>query len=99
MKWHKLTIFGAIFLFCGVFSIATFAQQATVNLSTTITGNQEQPRVLYIVPWQSVNDSELEDMTIQSQLNVVFGHVEKIELQRELSFMKELAKKAEASQN
>jgi phosphoglycerol transferase MdoB-like AlkP superfamily enzyme len=28
-------------------------QDATISLQTTITGNQEQPKVLYILPWQS----------------------------------------------
>ena len=26
--------------------------EATVTLRATVTGNQEQPRVMYIVPWQ-----------------------------------------------
>jgi len=41
---------------------------------------------------------ELENQTIQSQLDIVFGHVERIELQRELQFMEQIetaAKKAE----
>jgi len=40
----------------------------------------------------------LEEQTIQSQLDIVFGHVERIELQRELQFMEQIetaAKKAE----
>jgi len=48
--------------------------------------------VLYIVPSQAVNDSELENQTIQSQSDIVFGHVEQIELRRELSYTKQVAK-------
>lgn len=69
---------------------AAHAQDDTVNLSTTIRGNQEQPKVLYIVPWKAVDDSELENQTIQSQLDIVFGHVERVELQRELTYLKNL---------
>ncbi|MGI1679606.1 MAG: hypothetical protein K6L75_12775 [Cellvibrionaceae bacterium] len=94
MKWQKVTICGALFLFISTFFHVSHAQEATVNLSSTIVGNQEQPKVLYIVPWKSVNDSELENQSIQSQLDIIFGHVERIELRRELSYMKELSKVA-----
>jgi len=97
LKGHKLTILGL--LFTGFFApFHGYSQEATVDLSTTIVGNREQPKVLYIVPWKAVNDSELEEQTIQSQLDIVFGHVERIELQRELQFMEQIetaAKKAE----
>ncbi|GAB1260884.1 hypothetical protein [Aurantivibrio plasticivorans] len=95
MKWQKLTILGAFFAALLAVVMPSLAQDNTVSLSTTITGNQEQPRVLYIVPWRSVNDSELEESTIQSQVNLVFGHIEKIELQRELSYMENLEKKTQ----
>jgi glycerol kinase len=36
-------------------------QQDEVKLGTTIIGNQEQPKVLYIVPWKAVNAAEVED--------------------------------------
>ncbi|MGH1470454.1 MAG: hypothetical protein ACRBCS_04630 [Cellvibrionaceae bacterium] len=94
MKWQKVTFCGALFLFASTFFHVSYAQEATVNLSSTIIGNQEQPKVLYIVPWKSVNDSELENQSIQSQLDIIFGHVERIELRRELSYTKELSKLA-----
>jgi len=94
MKWQKVTICGALFVLISVFFTAANAQEATVNLSSTIVGNQEQPKVLYIVPWKTVNDSELENQSIQSQLDIIFGHVERIELRRELFYMKELSKLA-----
>ena len=89
LKGHKLTILVALFL-----SLPCTAQEATVNLSSTIVGNREQPKVLYIVPWKAAYDSELEEQSIQSQLDIVFGHIERIELQRELQFMEQIAKTA-----
>lgn len=86
----KLTISAAVM----ATSISVYAQEAEVNLSSTVIGNQEQPKVLYIVPWKPVGDSELEDQTIESQLGIVFGHVERVELRRELKYTEQLAKKA-----
>ena len=96
-KGHKMTIFACLL---GAFFQGSTAvsQEATVDLSTTIVGNREQPKVLYIVPWKAVNDSELEEQTIQSQLDIVFGHVERIELQRELQFIEQIEKTAKKAE-
>lgn len=93
LKGHKLTILVAFFA-SFLIAVPSFAQEATVNLSSTIVGNREQPKVLYIVPWKAAYDSELEEQSIQSQLDIVFGHIERIELQRELQFMEQIAKAA-----
>lgn len=88
---NLLTIFAAVFAFSSV----VVAQQAEISLSSTVIGNQEQPKVLYIVPWKPVGTSELEDQTIESQLDIVFGHVERVELRRELKYTEKLAQNAE----
>jgi len=59
-------------------------REANINLQTTVTGNQEQPRVMYILPWQSPLSPELEMEMLSSQEDAVFGHVEREELTREL---------------
>jgi hypothetical protein len=64
------------------------SQDAEVNLGSTIIGNREQPKVLYIVPWKAVDAAEVDSHIIQSQLDDVFGHVEPIELRRQLHYMK-----------
>lgn len=98
MKWRKLTIFvcaSLTLLADAVFGQDTSSsqgQQDEINLGTTIIGNQEQPKVLYIVPWKPVNAADFEDQTIRSQLEMVFGHVEPAEQRRELKYLKELAK-------
>lgn len=58
--------------------------EATVSLQTTVTGNQEQPRVLYILPWQSPLSGDIEFQTLSSQQDDVFGHLEREELRRSL---------------
>lgn len=57
---------------------------ANINLRTTVTGNQEQPRVMYILPWQSPLSADLEMEMASSQQEAVFGHIERDELQRQL---------------
>lgn len=59
-------------------------QDATISLQTTITGNQEQPKVLYILPWQSPQTANVDFEPLDNQLKAVFNHVERDELRREL---------------
>ncbi|RYY73569.1 MAG: hypothetical protein EOO52_16240 [Gammaproteobacteria bacterium] len=59
-------------------------QDATISLQTTITGNQEQPRVLYILPWQSPTTTNVDFESLDNEQKAVFGHVEREELRREL---------------
>jgi len=59
-------------------------QDATITLQTTITGNQEQPRVLYILPWQSPTATNVDFESLDNEQKAVFGHVEREELRREL---------------
>lgn len=99
-KGQKVTIFASAGLLFLLMSAGLSAQEeateqsgrqeARVNLSTTIVGNQEQPKVLYIVPWQAVDATELESQNIRSQIDIVFGHVERVELRRELNYLEKL---------
>lgn len=59
-------------------------QDATINLQTTITGNQEQPKVLYVLPWQSPQMAVVDFEPLDNQQKAVFNHVERDELRREL---------------
>jgi len=70
---------------------AGWAQQATVNLGATVTGNQEQPKVLYIVPWQAPQGPIEFSQGFNNQLEQVFSHVERVELQRELHYRQQLS--------
>jgi hypothetical protein len=65
-------------------------QDATINLQTTITGNQEQPRVLYILPWQSPTAGSVDFESLDSEQKAVFGHIEREELRRELESSDEI---------
>jgi hypothetical protein len=60
-------------------------QQATLNnMQMTVTGNQEQPRVLYILPWQSPATTDVDFEPLENEQKAVFSQVEREELRREL---------------
>lgn len=64
------------------------AQSAVINIDETVTGNQEQPKVLYIVPWKTAADSfDFEQSLTQQTTNSVFQHLERDELKRQLEYL------------
>jgi len=91
-------------LFCilMILSISTVAQNQrgastqdseVVNLSDTIVGNQEQPTVLYIVPWKPAEDTTILYLPLSSKaMEHIFGHVERVEHQRQVQFIDQLDK-------
>lgn len=64
--------------------------EASISLRTTVTGNQEQPLVMYILPWQSPDNPEFDLEMQSSQAEAVFGHIEREELNRQLDSAGEL---------
>ena len=60
------------------------ADSAIVTLQSTITGNREQPKVLYIVPWQAPDGPESLRQGFQSDLDELFRPVERAEFLRQL---------------
>ena len=62
------------------------ARQAStvIELESRVTGNKEQPQVFYVVPWQSPDSPRPDYDPLGSQLQQVFGHLEREELKREL---------------
>ena len=87
-------------IFVGLVSVlmsysANAQDDEVVNLGATITGNQEQPTVLYIVPWKQTSDSSLLSQGLESRLSDVFDHIERSEHQRELKYIDALAAKQE----
>jgi hypothetical protein len=80
----------------GVLALSVSAQaQDDSRLESIITGNQEQPQVLYIVPWQTPDSPTLKYDVINNQTNAVFEHLERSELLRELKYLPPLQDLAE----
>ncbi len=57
---------------------------------TEITGNQELPRVLYIVPWQKSDPGELLDRPLNSLLDEVLAPVDREEFIRQVDYYGDL---------
>lgn len=85
---HTFTVMLMSTLLAAV-SLTSQAQEKTISLSTTITGNQEQPKILYIVPWQPASSDAKLSLSIDSQLGSVFDHLERSELQRQMHLLLE----------
>lgn len=58
--------------------------QETIKLESTISGNQEQPQVLYMLPWKVPDSPALKFDALNRPFRDVFEHVERDELRREL---------------
>ncbi len=75
-----------VFVITAFVSTYTFSQEANVVLRSTVIGNQEQPKVLYIVPWQQAASPELIYQPVQTLVDGVFEEVEREEFLRELRY-------------
>ncbi|WP_051235363.1 hypothetical protein [Marinimicrobium agarilyticum] len=59
-------------------------QGPIIELESQVTGNREQPQVFNVVPWQTPDSPVPGYNPLQRQLDTVFGHLERDELQRSL---------------
>ena len=84
------TIMSAL-LFTLILSPARAQEGEVISLSDTIVGNQEQPTVLYIVPWKPAEDNTILYLPLSPRaMENLFGHVERVEHKREVEFLEEL---------
>ncbi len=57
------------------------------DVAISIHGNQEQPTVLYIVPWQDAGDNRPLQELSKPSLQQIFQQVERQEHQREIHYL------------
>lgn len=63
----------------------------SIELSRTeITGNQELPKVLYIVPWQKANPGDMSGRPINSLLDEVLAPIDREEFIRQVNYYEDL---------
>lgn len=60
------------------------SQGPIIELEAQVTGNREQPQVFHVVPWQTPDSPVPGYNPLERQLESVFGHLERDELQRAL---------------
>ncbi|MFK8018298.1 MAG: hypothetical protein AB8B86_00880 [Pseudomonadales bacterium] len=69
-------------------STPIIAQEKELNLESTFQGNREQPRVLYIVPWQQPGGPPELARPIDGELDQLFEPIDRTSFQRELKYIK-----------
>lgn len=80
-------------------STPLLAQEARVVLRSTVVGNQEQPKVLYIVPWQQADSPDLIYRPMQSLVDGVFREIDREEFLRELHYQEKIFSQGDVSQS
>lgn len=65
---------------------AVLAQDNTLDLKSTFKGNQEQPKVMYIVPWQAIQAPPASYRPVSSLISENFQLVDREEFQRNVHF-------------
>jgi len=76
-----------IILLAVIFASSGTQAEEVTTLESTVIGSQEQPKVLYIIPWKQADSLQRLDSTLPQALNTVFKHQEFTELQREIQLL------------
>lgn len=63
------------------------AAEEVIELESTVIGSQEQPKVLYIIPWKQADSLQRLDSVLPQTVGDVFKHQEYSELQREIKLL------------
>ncbi|MCP4983679.1 MAG: hypothetical protein GY935_24640 [Gammaproteobacteria bacterium] len=86
-------------LFLLIFAIsgtAIVSAQETLQMEgTEITGNKELPRVLYIVPWKSVERFDIKSPPITSIMEQKLGPLERASFKRKIHYHDAIFSKVE----
>ncbi|WP_105102415.1 cell division protein FtsY [Microbulbifer pacificus] len=86
---QKLTPLFALLLLALSFAAAAQEEGEVISLESTIVGSQEQPKVLYIIPWKQASSLEKIESTIHTAIDHSFQHQEYSELKREIKLVQE----------
>lgn len=76
----------AVFALLQLHGGGSMAQEAVVTLRSTVTGNQEQPRVMYIVPWQPPGEMALEHSLASEVADELFAPLDRDEFVRGIKY-------------
>jgi len=96
-QWAKTARIG-LFVCC-ICSSSAVAQDDVLNLESTFKGNQEQPRVLYIVPWQQPGADPVAERPISGELDSLFEPIDRASFQRELHYKEYLRSDEQKTDN
>jgi hypothetical protein len=81
----------SLFVLAAVFALPAAAQDRADIDRTTITGNKELPKVLYIVPWKKPIPGALAARPRTSLLDEALAPIDRDEFRRQLNYRAQLA--------
>jgi hypothetical protein len=70
--------------------MALAAESPVVDLGTTVTGNQEQPRVITIVPWQATESAQGLRRYVYGERETLLQPIERHSFRRQLDMLESL---------
>lgn len=76
----------AITLLCLLATTGVWAEDSVELEGTSIIGNRELPKILYIVPWKKPNPDSLIDRPVASLLDEVLGAVDRDVFRRQVEY-------------
>ncbi len=85
-KRIRQSMSAALFMSLGFVNTVGVAQEAVVTLRSTVTGNQEQPRVMYIVPWQPPGEVAFEYSLASEIADELFAPLDREEFVRGMKY-------------
>jgi hypothetical protein len=89
MKFINLLLFSLIT--SGFFFVQTSLAEEVVDIEgTSIIGNRELPKVLYIVPWKKSQLPDMESLPIDRLVDEALAPIERKEFQRQVNFHEQL---------
>jgi len=78
---------GKVLLLAALAIAGPAAAEEVIELESTVIGSQEQPKVLYIIPWKQADSLQRLDSVLPQTVSDVFKHQEYSELQREIGLL------------
>ena len=84
LKQKCLLVFAALYFYTALPMQTLHAQKNTLQLRETIQGNQEQPTVLYIVPWRAVEAPPASYQPLANLVKENFRLIDRDEFRRSL---------------
>ncbi len=84
-------------LMLALFAMPLQAEEAVEMQGLSIIGNQELPRMLYIVPWKASELPELSEPPLQSLIDEALAPIEREEFRRNVIYYDALAQQPDGS--
>ncbi|WP_444926178.1 hypothetical protein ACJJI4_19325 [Microbulbifer sp. TRSA002] len=89
-----MKLLSSLILSLSIFAHGAIAEEIT-TLESTVIGSQEQPKVLYIIPWKQADSLQRLDSVLPQTFSSVFEHQEYSEFRREIKLLQAEQKKTD----